>query len=111
MNVVEWVATAVFGLLGLRSFVRWLRRPIVSDDRREQLLFAVFVMCRVGSWLSIAGLFALYASIDAQGRAFADEAGDLRWYLVVVGILAAGQFVTGFLLGWPARGRGGDPGS
>lgn len=111
MNVLELVAAGLFGLLGLRSLVHWLRRPLVSDDRREQLLFAVHVMCRAGLWLAVAGLFALYASIDVQGRAFADEAGELRWYLVVLGVLAGGQFVTGFLLGWPARGRGGDPGA
>jgi hypothetical protein len=108
MNVVEWISAGVLTLLGIRSLVHWLRRPLATDARREQLLFAVFVTCRVGLWLAVAGLFALYAAIDAQGRAFADEAGDLRWYVVVLAVLAGGQFVTGFLLGWPARGRGGD---
>ena len=109
MNVLEPVAVALFGLLGIRSLVHWLRRPLVSEDRREQLLFAVHVMCRAGLWFAVAGLFALYASIDVQGRAFADEAGDLRWYVVVLGVLAGGQFVTGFLLGWPAGGGDGPP--
>ena len=111
MNVVEWLAVVVFGLLGLRSLAHWLRHPLVTEDRREQILFAVHVMCRAGLWFAVAGLFALYASIDVQGRAFADEAGDLRWYIVVLGVLAGGQFVTGFLLGWPARGRNGEPGT
>ncbi|HET9671547.1 MAG TPA: hypothetical protein VFQ40_01705 [Actinomycetota bacterium] len=111
MNAVEWVAVAIFGALGIRSLVHWLRRPLPSDDRREQLLFAVFVTCRAGLWMAVAGLFALYASIDVEGRAFADEAGDLRWYLIVLGALAGGQFVSGFLLGSPAHGRDGDPGA
>ena len=109
MNEIEWIAAAVFALLGIRSFVHWLRRPLVTDDRRDQLLFAVFVTCRVGLWLAIAGLFALYGALDVQGRAFADEASDLRWYVVVVAVPAAGQFVTGFLLGRPRPG--GDPGA
>ena len=109
MNQIEWVAVAVLAALGIRSLVHWLRRPLVSDDRKDQLLFAVFVMCRVGLWLAVAGLFALYGINDAEGRAFADEGGDLRWFVVVLGLLAGGQFVTGFLLGWPGRGRDADP--
>jgi hypothetical protein len=109
VNAVEWVAAAICAAMGVRSLVHWLRRPPVTDERREQLLFAVFVMCRVGLWFAVAGLFALYATIDAQGRAFADEAGELRWYVVVLGVLAAGQFVSGFLLGWPGRGRDAGP--
>lgn len=110
MNVVEWAAVAIFALLGIRSLIHWLRRPFATENRREQLLFASFVMCRVGLWLAVAGLFALYAAIDAEGRAFVDEAAQLRWYVVVLAVLAGGQFVTGFLLGWPAR-RSGDPGA
>ncbi len=108
-NPLEWIAAAVLAGLGIRSLVHWLRRPLATGDRRDQLLFAVFVTCRVGLWLAAAGLFALYAAIDAQGRAFADEGGDLRWLIVVLGILAGGQFVSGFLLGWPGRDRDAGP--
>jgi hypothetical protein len=109
MIAVEWIAVAILTLLGIRSLVHWLRTPLVSDDRRELLLFAAFVTCRVGLWLAVAGLFALYATIDAEGRAFLDEAGDLRWYVVVLGVLAGGQFLAGFLLGGPFGDRGRGP--
>jgi hypothetical protein len=108
-NPLEWIAAGVFAALGVRSLIHWLRRPIASDDRRDQLLFAVFVTCRVGLWFAVAGLFALYARIDAEGRAFADLGADLRWYVVVLGVLAGGQFVSAFLLGGP--GRDADPGA
>jgi hypothetical protein len=104
MRVAEWVAAAAFALLGVRSLVHWLTRPLETPDRRDRLLFSLFVMSRVGLWFAVAGLFALYASIDTRGRAFVDEAGDLRWYVVVVAVPAAGQFVTGFLLGRPRPG-------
>jgi hypothetical protein len=103
MNVAEWIGAAVFGVLGLRSLVHWLRHPLVAEERRERLLFALFVMSRSGLWFALAGLFALYAGIDAQGRAFADLGGDLRWYFFVLALPAAGQFVSGFLLGRPSH--------
>jgi len=35
---------------------------------------------RVGLWFAFAGLFAIYASSDATGRAAFDELAELRWY-------------------------------
>ena len=107
MNVVEWGAAAVLALLGLRSLVHWLRRPLTSDDRRDRALFALFVVSRVGLWFALAGLFLLYGTIHTQGRAFVDDAAELRWYFFVLATPAVGQFLTGFLLGRP--GRGPDP--
>lgn len=99
MIVLERVVAAVFALLGVRSLVHWLRRPLISDSPRERVLYALFVVSRAGLWFALAGLFLLYAEIDAEGRAFIDLANELRWYFFVLAIPAAGQFVTGFLLG------------
>jgi hypothetical protein len=108
VNAIEWIVAAVFAALGVRSLVHWLRDPLFSDDRRERVLFALFVMSRAGLWFALAGLFALYASLGTQGRPFADYGGDLRWYFFVLAVPAAGQFVTGFLLGRRPGGRGAD---
>ena len=100
---VEWIAAMVFALLGIRSMVHWLRRPLTSDVRRDRILFALFVMGRAGLWFALAGLFLLYGALKVQGRAFTDDAGDLRWYVAILAIPSALQFVTAFLLG---RDRG-----
>ena len=99
----EWIPAAVFAVLGVRSLVHWLRHPLTSDVRRDQVLFALFVLGRAGLWFALAGLFLLYGTVDAEGRAFAEEAGELRWYLAILAVPSALQFVTAFLLG---RDRG-----
>jgi hypothetical protein len=109
VSVVEWGVAAVFALLGVRSLVHWLGRPLTSDSPRERVLFALFVVARAGLWFALAGLFLLYASIRARGQPFVDAAAELRWYFFVLAIPAAGQFLTGFLLGRPSRGRDGGP--
>jgi hypothetical protein len=101
MNVVEVAVAVVFGSLGVRSLVYWLRRPMDSDVRRDHLLYAVFVASRVGLWFAMMGLFLLFASVETQGRAFIDDAARFNWYYVVLAIPAALQFVSGFLLGRP----------
>ena len=63
--------------------VHWLRRPLESDARRERL-FALFVVSRAGLWFALMGLFLLYASVDTQGRAFAEDAGEFAWYFIVL---------------------------
>lgn len=104
MNALEWAAAGLFALLGVRSLVHWLNRPLTSDSPRDRVLFALFVVSRAGLWFALAGLFLLYGQIDAQGRAFTDLANELRWYFFVLAIPAAGQFVTGYLLGRPGHG-------
>lgn len=101
MNVAEVVLAAVFGLLGVRSLVHWLRRPMDSDARRDHLLYALFVASRVGLWFALMGLFLLFASVETQGRAFIDDVSSFNWYYLVLAIPAATQFVSGFLLGRP----------
>jgi len=71
--------------------------------RRDQVLFSLFVVSRAGLWFALAGLFLLYASVETEGRAFTDDAGEFAWYFVVLAVPAAIQFVTGFLLGRGAR--------
>jgi hypothetical protein len=99
VRFVELSAAGLFGLLGVRSLIHWLRRPMESDHRRDHVLYALFVLSRVGLWFALAGLFLLYATVDTQGRAFADDVAAFRWYFVVLLIPAALQFVSGFLLG------------
>jgi hypothetical protein len=99
MNVFEVVAAAAFGLLGVRSIVHWLRRPLDSDARGDHLLYALFVASRAGLWFALMGLFLLFASVETQGRAFTEDAARFNWYYIVLAVPAAIQFVSGFLLG------------
>jgi hypothetical protein len=99
MNGVEVIVAGIFALLGVRSAVYWLRRPMESDVRRDHLLYALFVASRVGLWFALMGLFLLFASVEAQGRAFIDDAARFNWYYIVLAVPAALQFVSGFLLG------------
>ena|SRR5918996_3999102 len=100
----ELVVAVVFGLLGIRPLVHWLRRPIGSTARRDHLLYALFIMARAGLWFALMGLFLLFASVETRGRAFIDEAARFNWYFVVLAVPAALQFVSGFLLGRGAPG-------
>ena len=113
MNVVEVMVAVVFGLLGVRSLVHWLRRPMDSDARRDHLLYALFVASRAGLWFALMGLFLLFASVETQGRAFADDAARFNWYYIVLAVPAALQFISGFLLGRDPRTppSDGEPGS
>ncbi len=110
MNRLEWAVAAVLGLAGLRSLVHWIRRPFEGTDVADHLLFAGFVLGRVGSWWSLAGFFALSANTrnpdplgggaTLAGRAFVEEFRARAWWypLVVLGFLAV-QFLAGFFLG------------
>jgi hypothetical protein len=110
MRIPELVIAVLLGLLGARSLVHWLRRPVDSSDPADHALFALHVTARVGMWLTLAGLFVILAvvgttdpvsgrEIPAVGQAFVDAAREYAWiYPVLVGI-AAVQFVTGWFLG------------
>jgi hypothetical protein len=99
VDVIEVALVAAFGALGIRSLVHWARRPFESRDARDHLLFAMFVTGRVGLWFSLAGLFALYASTNTQGRAFTDDVRTYDWYVMVFVILAVMQLIGGYFLG------------
>jgi hypothetical protein len=109
VSTPELIAAVVFGLLGLRSLVYWLRRPVASAARRDHVLYALFVVSRAGLWFALAGLFLLYAGVRTQGRAFLEDAGVYRWYFAIVLVLAGVQFAAGFLLGG-GRNATRDPG-
>jgi hypothetical protein len=113
VSIAEIVVAVVFGLLGLRSLLYWLRRPMDSDVRRDHLLYALFVASRAGLWFALMGLFLLFASVDTRGRAFIDDAAGFTWYYIVLAVPAAIQFVSGFLLGRPPSPppSDGDPGA
>ena len=87
------------GAFGVRSLIYWIRRPFDSADRRDHVLFALFVTGRVGLWFAIAGLFLLYAFTDTQGRAFVDDVRMYDWFLLVFVALSAMQLVAGYFLG------------
>jgi hypothetical protein len=99
MKAIEIVLVALFGALGIRSLVHWIRRPFESRDARDHLLFAMFVTGRVGLWLALSGLFVLYASTGTRGRAFTDDVRMYDWYLMVFVVLTAMQLVGGYFLG------------
>ena len=101
MKVVEIALIVLFAALGARSAWYWIRRPFDSAEVGDHVLYALFVTGRVGLWLSIAGAFAIFLTIDTQGRAFADDAAEFRWYILVPGLLAFLQLLSSVLL----RGR------
>jgi hypothetical protein len=99
MKAFEISMVAIFVALAVRSSWYWLRRPFDSRDVADHVLYALYVTGRVGLWLSVAGAFAIFLSLDTQGRAFTDDAYEFRWYVLVPGFLALVQLVGGVLLG------------
>ena len=99
MRVVELVLAGLLALGGIRSLWVWSRRRFEGDDPMDHFLYALFVTGRVGLWFAFAGLFAIYASSEARGRAAVDELSEYRWYFVVPLVLAALQLVAGYFLG------------
>ena len=98
MTAFEIAMAAVLGLLGLRSLVYWMRRPLDSPSVRDHLLYAMWLTGRVGLWFAVAGIFAISAAIGRQGRAFTDEFQSYRWYFFVPLGLAMMQFVAAYVL-------------
>lgn len=99
MKVLELFLAAVCFGLGVRSLVYWVRRPFEGGDTTDLILFALFVTGRVAMWFAAAGLFAIYASINARGQAFVDDVARYSWFLLVLVSLAAIQLVASFMLG------------
>ena len=97
MNTIEVGIAVLLTLGGVRSFVYWARRPFGGVDVTDQLLYALFRAARVGLWFAFAGLFLIYGLNDTLGiRAQTDR---FRWYLAILVVLGAAQFVAGQLLG------------
>jgi hypothetical protein len=99
VRVVELTIAALLAFAGLRSLWSWSRRRFEGVDVVDHLLYALYVTGRVGLWFSMAGLFLIYASVDARGQPAMDELRPLRWYLVVPLGLAALQLLAGWFLG------------
>jgi hypothetical protein len=100
MHWFEYGVVAVSVGMGVRSIVHWIRKPLEggSESLRDQVWFAVFVTARAGFWFALAGAFAIYASIDATGQPFIDEAREHAAYLLLVLALPVVQFVAAFFL-------------
>jgi hypothetical protein len=95
---IEWFAVVALVVGGMRSLWIWSHRVFEGIDTADHVLFALFVTGRVGLWFAFAGLFAIYGASDAQGRAFIDEASQYRWYVILLIVLSALQFVGSQLL-------------
>jgi cytochrome bd-type quinol oxidase subunit 1 len=93
--------TIAIGFLALagRSAVYWMRHRIEAQDTTDEVLFALFVTGRVGTWLMAAGLFLLFGSIELRGRAYRDEASGYSWLFIVFLLLGALQLIAGWFLG------------
>ena len=99
MKVVELTIAGLLAAAGLRSLWSWSRRGFEGVDVVDHLLFALYVTGRSGLWFALAGLFLIYASVDARGQPAMDELQPLRWYLAVPLGLAALQLLAGWFLG------------
>jgi hypothetical protein len=102
VKAFEVTMASVLALLGLRSLLYWIRRPLDSRSLRDHLLYAAWMTGRVGLWFAVAGIFAISALIGREGRAFSDEFQRYRWYFFVPLGLAIVQLVTSLVL---ARSR------
>jgi hypothetical protein len=111
VRVFEIVMVCLLTFAGLRSLWVWSRRGFEGTDLVDHLLFALYVTGRAGLWFSLAGFFALSASLNAQGRAAVDVLAPYRWYWMVPLLLATMQFVAGWFLGRrvPAGPAGREP--
>ena len=101
MRWFEIGVAALLAVAGARSLIHWLRLPFAGRDPIDHALFATFVLGRVGFWWSLAGLFAIYATLSGnlKGQAFTDEIrARFWWYPVIVAVFAAMQFAAGFFL-------------
>jgi hypothetical protein len=99
VKVLELAIAGLLAAAGLRSLWTWGRRRFEGTDVVDHVLYALYLTGRVGLWFSLAGLFALYASVDTRGQPALDELRPYRWYLVVPLALAGLQLVAGWFLG------------
>lgn len=99
MNAGELVVAGLLAALGVRSAAVWARRPFAGTDIPDHALYALHVTGRVGLWFAFAGIFLLFGTSDAEGRAFIDEMRDKRWLVVVIVVLGAAQLLGGWFLG------------
>jgi hypothetical protein len=99
MKIFEIVMALLFGALGVRSLVYWIRQTFEAVDLKDHLLYALFVTGRIGLWFAVSGAFAIFATIDTHGQVFLDDVSRYSWYFILFPLLAAFQFVAGQILG------------
>jgi hypothetical protein len=98
VTALEAGLAGLFVLGGIRSMWIWGRRRFEGTDTVDHALYALFVTGRVGLWFAFAGLFAIYATTRATGRAAVDDLAELRWYALVPLVLGAAQLLAGYFL-------------
>jgi hypothetical protein len=79
--------------------MKWVRTEFAAVSLRDQILFSLYRVGRVGAWFAFAGFFVGYAVVD--------EPQQFGWYVGVIIGLAGLQLLTGLLL---ARSPSGSPG-
>lgn len=99
----ELVVAAALVFVGIRSLRRWMRIRFDAASTLEQVVYALHVTARVGTWFALAGFFVGYAVVD--------EPQSFGWYVFVIVGLASVQLLTSFALwrsagGAPRRGAG-----
>jgi hypothetical protein len=107
MKGVELAVAVVLGALTLRAGVHWGRRPFDGADITDHLLYALFIVCRVGLWAVLATWFALLALIRepstadyAAERDFVDAQRTRQIWLAALFVLLGGaQFLATWFLG------------
>ena len=100
---MELVLAVAFLALAVRSAVYWMRHRVQTEDTVDEMLFALFVTGRVGTWLLASGLFFLYSLITVRTQASHDEASRYAWLVMVFLLLGATQLIATWFLGARAR--------
>jgi hypothetical protein len=112
MRGAELAVAIVLGALALRAGVHWGRRPFEGRDVADHLLYALFIVCRVGLWAVLATWFALLAMIRepsnadyAAERDFVDAQRARQLWVAALFVLLGGvQFAATWFLGRRAGG-------
>ena len=99
MRVFELTVAGLLGLLGLRSLIKWARKPFASSSIRDHALYALWILGRAGLWFALGGVFLISAMIRVKGRAFIDQWNGYRWYILVPVGCAVVQALAGYALG------------
>jgi hypothetical protein len=86
VSVPELVIAGVCGVIGVRALIVSLRRPFEPEGLRDRLLYALYVTCRAGWWLTLGFFFLGYGLVD--------QPQDLRWFLLVPIALAGIQLLA-----------------
>jgi len=74
LRIAEIAVAGGFAVLGVRSFVHWIRRPLDSRVPRDQVLYALYRTGRIGLWFAVGGIFLISALTPGE-RQFLQLAG------------------------------------